>query len=169
MLHWGKHSLGPLWPLWKVLHDVYESVGPVPGWADVDAEEVLLGGGGHGERVPLQLRDGRAVEEDVLTHIHLKPVPHQLQLQHLGWMHHDLKKEWTGEMLSHYKPKRPRMKTWIMTLTYLPVLDCLHVANETQQTFTQVQNHRTNHPPPGLKTQEKKHLQNHKLCFYLQK
>lgn len=48
-------SLGSLRSLWQLLHDVDEFVRPVSGRADVDAEEVLLGGGGHGERVPLQL------------------------------------------------------------------------------------------------------------------
>lgn len=57
----------------------------------MDAEEVLLWGRGHGERVPLQLRDGWAVEEDVLTHLHFETVFHQLQLQHLGGPHHNLK------------------------------------------------------------------------------
>lgn len=48
-------SLGSLRSLRQFLHDVDEFVRPVPGRADVDAEEVLLGGRGHGERVPLQL------------------------------------------------------------------------------------------------------------------
>ncbi len=40
---------------------------------------------------------------------------------------------------------------WIMNQTYPPVSDCLKVTNETQQTFTNIQNHRTDHPHPGLK------------------
>lgn len=72
----NKCSLGSLCSLWQLLHDVDEFVGPVPGRADVNAEEVLLGGRGHGERVPLQLGDGRAVEEDVLTHLHFEAVLH---------------------------------------------------------------------------------------------
>lgn len=59
----------------------------------MDAEEILLGGRGHGEGVPLQLGDGRAVDEDVLAHLHLEAVLHQLQLQHLGRPHHDLQAE----------------------------------------------------------------------------
>lgn len=85
-------SLGSLCSLRKRLHDVDEFIGPVPGRADVHSEEVLLGGGGHGERVPLQLGDLRAVEEDVLAHLHLEAVLYQLQLQHLGGMQHNLKK-----------------------------------------------------------------------------
>lgn len=82
--------LGSLCSLWKLLHYVNEFVGPVSGRADVDCEEILLGGRGHGERVPLQLRDGRAVEENVLAHVHSEAVFLQLQLQHLGRMHDDL-------------------------------------------------------------------------------
>lgn len=81
---WALRSLGEL------LHDFNELVSPVSGWADVDAEEVFLWSRGHGERVPLQLRDGRTVEEDVLAHLHFEPALHQLQLQHLGRPHHDL-------------------------------------------------------------------------------
>lgn len=88
-------SLWTLRSLGELLHDVDELVGPVPGRADVDAEEVFLRRRGHGERVPLQLRDGRTVEEDVLAHLHFETALHQLQLQHLGRPHHDLNaKEW---------------------------------------------------------------------------
>lgn len=86
-----KHSLGPLRSFRQLLHDADEFVRPVPGRADVDAEEVLLGSRGHGERVPFQLGDGGAVEEDVLTHLHFEPVLHQLKLQHLRRPHHNLR------------------------------------------------------------------------------
>ena len=85
-----KCSLGALRSLRQLLHDVDELLRPVARRAYVDAEEFFLGGRGHGERVPLQLRDGRAVEEDVLAHIHLEAVLYQLQLQHLGRPHDDL-------------------------------------------------------------------------------
>lgn len=99
-------SLGPLCSLRQLLHDVDELVSPVPGRADVDAEEVLLGGGGHGERVPLQVRDGRAVEENVLAHLHLKATLHQLQLQHLGRPHDDLETEVSYGV--HHKNRRTK-------------------------------------------------------------
>lgn len=86
----NQHLLWPLRSLRQLLHDVDEFVGPVAGGADVDAEEVLLRGRGHGERMPLQLGDGRAVEEDVLAHLHLEAALHQLQLQHFGRPHHYL-------------------------------------------------------------------------------
>lgn len=83
-------SLWTLRSLGKLLHDVNELVGPVSGRADVDAEKVFLWRRGHGEGMPLQLRDGRTVEEDVLAHLHFETALHQLQLKHLGWPHHDL-------------------------------------------------------------------------------
>lgn len=84
-------SLWSLGSLWQLLHDVDQFVRPVPSGADVDTEEVFLGGGRHGKRMPLQLRNGRTVEEDVLPHVHLKAALHQLQLQHFGRSHHNLK------------------------------------------------------------------------------
>lgn len=41
-----------------------------------------------------------------------------------------------------------------MNQTYLSVFDRLHVTNETQQTLTEIQNHGTDHPHPGLKDRE---------------
>lgn len=90
IIFYKKCSLGTLCSLRELLHDVDEFVSPVPSRADVDTKEVFLGGRGHGEWVPLQLGDGRAVEEDVLTHLHLETVLYQLQLQHFGRPHHDL-------------------------------------------------------------------------------
>ena len=56
----------------------------------MDAEKVLFGGRGHGERMPLEVGDGGAVEEDILAHLHLETVLHQLQLEHLGRSDHNL-------------------------------------------------------------------------------
>lgn len=84
------HSLGSLSSFRQLLHHLDEFVRPVAGGADVDAEEVFLGGGGHGEGVPLQRRNGRAVEEDVLAHLHLEALLHQLQFQHFGGPHYNL-------------------------------------------------------------------------------
>lgn len=116
----------------------------------MDAEEVLLRGRGHGERVPLQLRDGRAVEEDVLTHLHFETALHQLQLQHLGRAHHNLKVK-TLESRRCTNNLQNNSGAKIIFQTCLPVADCLHVTNETNQTFTEIQKHWTYHPHPGLK------------------
>lgn len=48
------------------------------------AEEVLLGRGGQGERVPLQRRDGRALDQDVLTGRHGEAALPHAQLQDAG-------------------------------------------------------------------------------------
>ena len=56
----------------------------------MDAEKVLFGGRGHGERMPLEMGDGGAVEEDVLAHLHLETLLHQLQLKNLGRSDHNL-------------------------------------------------------------------------------
>lgn len=84
-------SLGSLSSLWYLLHDFNEFVGPVACRADVDAEEILLGRRRHGERVPLQLWDGWAVDEDILTHLHFETILYQLQLQHFRGSHDNLK------------------------------------------------------------------------------
>lgn len=69
---------------------------PVSSNTDVSAEVVFLRGRCQGERMPLQMRDGRTLQEDILTHFHLKALLLQLQLQGLWWMHHYLacKKHW---------------------------------------------------------------------------
>lgn len=112
----------------------------------MNAEEVLFGGRGHGERVPLQLRDGRAVEEDVLTHLHLETVLHHLQLQHFGRPHHDL----IVERAALQRAEEVTVTSSARGQTHLPVSDRLHVANESDQPFTEVQNHRTDDPHPRL-------------------
>ena len=89
--------LGTLCPLGQLLHHADELLGPIACRTDVDAEEVLLRGRGHGEGVPLQWGDFWAVEEDILTHIHLESVLHQLQLQHLGWPDNNLGQGWRDE------------------------------------------------------------------------
>lgn len=68
-----------------------QRLSPVPDDADVGAEVVLLGGRGQGEGVPLQPGDGRTLDEDVLTHLHMETLPLHLQLQSLGGVHHHLR------------------------------------------------------------------------------
>ena len=67
-----------------------QRLGPVPDDADVGAEEVVLGGGGQGEGVPLQPGDGGTLDEDVLTHLHAEALLLHLQLQSVGRVHHHL-------------------------------------------------------------------------------
>lgn len=123
---WEAYSLGPLRSLRNLLHYVDEPVGPVPGRADVDTEEILLGGRGQGERVPLQLRDGRAIEKHVLPHLHFETALHQLQLQHPGRPHHDLREKQTD-----YAAAASQATLSAAGGTYLSVSDRLHVTNET--------------------------------------
>lgn len=61
-----------------------QSARPVSRRPDVHAEEVLLGRGGQGERVPLQRRDGRALDQDVLTGRHGEAALPHAQLQDAG-------------------------------------------------------------------------------------
>lgn len=63
---------------------------PVAHDADVGAEVVLLGRGGQGERMPLQPGNRRALDEDVLAHLHAEALPFHPQLQGFGRVHHHL-------------------------------------------------------------------------------
>ncbi len=67
-----------------------QRLSPVSDNADVGAEVVLLRGRGQSEGMPLQPGDGRTLDEDVLTHLHVETFPFHLQLQSLGGMHHHL-------------------------------------------------------------------------------
>lgn len=92
VLYVREHSLWSLSSFWKLLHHRNEFLCPVPGRADVHAEEVLLRGRRHSKWVPLQPRDGRAVEEYVLADLHLEAFLHQLQLKCFGGTHHNLRR-----------------------------------------------------------------------------
>lgn len=63
---------------------------PVADDADMGAEVVLLGRGGQGERMPLKSGNRRALDEDVLAHLHAETFPFHPQLQGFGRVHHHL-------------------------------------------------------------------------------
>lgn len=67
-----------------------QSLRPVADDADVGAEVVLLRRRGQGERMPLQSGNRRALDEDVLAHLHAEVFPFHLQLQSFGRVHHHL-------------------------------------------------------------------------------
>lgn len=58
---------------------------------------ILLGGGGEGEGMPLQLGDAGTLHEDVLADLHPEALPLHLELQGLGRVHHHLERRRMGE------------------------------------------------------------------------
>lgn len=118
---------------------------PVAHDADVGAEVVLLGRGGQGERMPLKPGNRRALDEDVLAHLHAEAFPFHLQLQGFGRVHHHLADRGRCQQL-----KQRHASLIFLANTHLGDHHLLVGAIETNDPFAHVEDHGAHHPLPRL-------------------
>lgn len=118
---------------------------PVAHDADVGAEVVLLGRGGEGERMPLKSGNRRALDEDVLAHLHVETFPSHPQLQRFGRVHHHLADRGRCQRLDKQRQRRV-----FLANTHLGDHHLLVGSIETNDPFAHVEDHGAHHPLPRL-------------------